>query len=218
MGARVKICGIANAGDAEAVAALTPDFMGYIFWPGSKRFVKPEAVRDWAKNLPPIPRVGVFVDASPDEVKRAVRIAGLFAVQLHGDEPIEKFSSSDFQIWKVVKIAPSNSQVPMIGKCDLGNFQSLEIPPVADAIMLDTFNPVSPGGTGETGDWNVAREFVAAAKKPVLLAGGLTPENVAEAIRIVKPWGVDVSSGVEQRPGKKDLAKVARFIELSRMA
>lgn len=224
MGNRVKICGNANAQDARIVAALAPDFMGYIFWPGSKRFVTPEDVRDWARDLPPIPRVGVFVDATPDDVKRAVEVAGLFAAQLHGDEDASLFAGVARQIWKVIKIAPA---VPETGSLRGGSFQRLESGELVsgvvaggfvDAVLLDTAKKDAPGGTGEINDWNVARDFVAASKTPVLLAGGLTAVNVADSIRAVRPWGVDVSSGVESAPAKKDPVKVAAFIAAARGA
>ncbi len=217
MDTRVKICGVANAADAEAVAALKPDFMGFIFWTGSKRFVKPEDVREWISKIPAtIKKVGVFVDASPDEVKRIVETAHLDIAQLHGAEDSEKYRGVASLIWHVVKIAPGHPQVPTIGKNAGANFQSLENTASVDALLIDTYNPTSPGGTGEMGDWDVARRFVAASPKPVLLAGGLTAGNVAAAIRLVKPWGVDVSSGVEERPAKKDLQKVKDFIHAAR--
>lgn len=224
MDTRVKICGVANAADAEAVAALKPDFMGFIFWPGSKRFVTPADVREWISKIPAsVKKVGVFVDATPDEVKRIVDAARLDIAQLHGAEDSEKYRGVASSIWHVVKIPPGpfeisnlKSQIPTIGKNAGANFQTLEETASVDALLIDTYNPTSPGGTGETGDWVAARKFVEASPKPVLLAGGLTAENVAEAIRIVRPWGVDVSSGVEERPAKKDLQKVKDFIHAAR--
>lgn len=214
MGTRVKICGNASEDDAREVAALAPDYMGYIFWPGSKRFVKPEAVGAWAKNLPPIPRVGVFVNATPDEVKRAVELAGLSAVQLHGGEDPDHYSGFAKQLWQVIKLRAA--ELPEIGKVGDEQFQPQEVLPCVDVLLLDTHTAAAPGGTGLTGDWNTARHFVATCKKHVFLAGGLTAENVSDAIRRVQPWGVDVSSGVESSPGKKDLAKVAAFIAAAR--
>lgn len=212
---RVKICGNATEADARLVAELAPDFMGYIFWSGSKRHVTPEAVRDWAKNLPPIPRVGVFVNATPDDVRHAVETAGLFAVQLHGEEDPANYAGLAQEVWKVVKIAPGQNVEVRNPKSESGIADSLIRHP-ADAYLLDTHIPNVPGGTGLAGDWNAARAFVAATPRPVLLAGGLTAENVREAIRAVGPWGVDVSSGVESAPAKKDLAKVAAFIAAAR--
>lgn len=216
MGTQIKICGVANAADAEAVAALKPDFMGFIFWPGSKRCVKPEDVGAWAKHLPPVPRVGVFVDATPDEVRRAVEGGGLSVVQLHGREVAESFRGLAQRLWQVMRIRPVDSAAPSSDEEGRTGFRVPEAPAFVDALMLDTYSPTSPGGTGVTGDWDLARRFVAASEKPVLLAGGLTPRNVAEAIRVVRPWGVDVSSGVEERPGKKDLSKVKDFIHAAR--
>ena len=199
----VKICGIASLEDAKAVALLRPDAMGFIMWPGSKRYAKPGDVAEWVRHLPKnILKVGVFVDASVAEVEEAVRTASLDIIQLHGSESVEAFRGLGAKIWKVIKL----------GFSEAANLLGSSV----DAFLIDTYSSESPGGTGQVGDWESAREWVRRSKVPVFLAGGLNPENVREAIRVVKPWGVDVSSGVEERPGKKDIAKVKAFIEQCR--
>jgi phosphoribosylanthranilate isomerase len=216
----VKICGLANAADVAAVAALRPDALGFVLWPKSKRAVRPEQVAEWTRDLPPGQlKVGVVVDESIEEVRRAVEVARLDVVQWHGFpevrgqrsevsrqaeadffQALEKSLSGVSKLWKVHRLDRENP------------------PPGAfvDALVLDSYSPAAPGGTGQTVDWTAARAFVAASRAKVILAGGLTPENIAEGIRAVRPWGVDVSSGVEAQPGRKDLTAVKRFIETCR--
>lgn len=201
----VKICGIARASDAAAVAAQKPDFMGFILWPGSKRHVTAETLGAWSRDLPTdIPRVGVFVDATVDEVRRSVEVARLQVVQLHGAENPSAFRGLGAKVWKVVRtgegIAPPHADASV------------------DALLVDTYSPTAPGGTGVVGDWSAAADLVRSVRTPVVLAGGLTPDNVGAAVRAVRPWAVDVSSGVEQSPGVKDLSKVREFIERCRRA
>lgn len=199
----VKICGNASLSDARAVAACKPDAMGFILWPGSKRYVAADALANWIPELPDgILLVGVFVDATPAEVDRAMRLAGLDIAQLHGKERPEDFVRLGRRMWKSVRVPDQDPE-------KAGAW------PV-DALLVDTYSADSPGGTGVVGDWPAAASFVTAVQKPVLLAGGLTPLNVAEAIRVVQPWGVDVSSGVEMEPGRKDLRKVRDFIAACR--
>lgn len=199
----IKICGNASLSDARAVAACKPDAMGFILWPGSKRYVAADAVANWIPELPSgILMVGVFVDAMPAEVDRAMRLAGLDIAQLHGAEKPEDYAHLGRRLWKVAR-------VPGQDPAAAGGW------PV-DALLVDSYSDASPGGTGTVGDWPAAATFVTAVNKPVLLAGGLTPLNVAEAIQAVRPWGVDVSSGVEMEPGRKDLRKVREFIAACR--
>jgi len=199
----VKICGNADRQDVEAVARLAPDAMGFILWPGSRRYVPPEQLKEWLPSLPATIRtVGVFVDATPEEVDRVMRLTGLQIAQLHGREDARDYAGRPWPCWKVARVPPED---PVAA----GRW------PV-DAILVDSYSPDAPGGTGRVGDWKAAAAFVPAVGKKVLLAGGLTPDNVRDAVRAVCPWGVDVSSGVETQPGRKDLAKVKRFIELCR--
>jgi phosphoribosylanthranilate isomerase len=203
MGLFVKICGLARAQDVQAVARLAPDALGFVFWPGSKRAVRAEEVREWVRDVPSaLLKVGVFVDAAPDEVRRVVETAGLDVAQLHGAEEPEAFADIPFRLWRAVSLRPGVD--PHLD----GWF--------VDAFLVDSYSPQSPGGTGQVGDWAAAREFVQQMPQRVLLAGGLTPDNVQAAVRAVRPWGVDVSSGVEARPREKDLDKVKAFIERCR--
>ena len=199
----VKICGLCTPEDVEAVAELKPDAMGFVFWQKSRRAVRAEDVADWTKGLPSsIQKVGVFVDSPLAEVARAIKRAGLAVVQLHGHEPPEICELMPVKVWKALSIERKLSDPP----------ESYHV----DAFVLDSYSAESPGGTGIVGDWDRSREFVKTCETPVLLAGGLTPENVRDAVRKVKPWGVDVSSGVELRPGKKDIEKVRVFIKQCR--
>ena len=203
MGLFVKICGIACAVDAAAVAALRPDALGFVFWAGSKRRVSASEVGAWVADLPTdILKVGVFVDATPDEVRRVVEAARLDVAQLHGSERPADFSGLPFRLWRALSLRSPVEPVPMGWS--------------VDAFLIDTYSAASPGGTGQVGDWAASRSFVQRSTKPVLLAGGLHPGNVREAVRQVAPWGVDVSSGVELAPGRKDLDRVREFIEQCR--
>ena len=208
----VKICGLANAADVAAVAALRPDALGFVLWPKSPRAVRPEQIAEWTAELPPgVLKVGVFVDADPYSIRRAVKIAKLDVVQWHGFPKIGKAYLSLFQtlekeltgvakVWTVVRLDREPA------------------PAFVDAVVLDSYSPATPGGTGQQVDLAAAREFLLSSAKPVVLAGGLRPENVAEAIRVVRPWGVDVNSGVESEPGRKNLEAVKLFIESARAA
>ncbi len=204
MGIFVKICGCASGRDVEAIAALKPDALGFILWPGSKRYVNPQQIAEWTASVPTdIARVGVFVDAAPDQIRQAVEVAGLDVVQLHGGEQRDDIHRlQPVRCWKVVHL---NRSIPD----DLADYE-------VEALLIDYHGESQPGGTGETVDWQAAHSFVAAADRKVVLAGGLNRDNVQQAIRQVHPWGVDVSSGVEHSPGIKDIEKVKDFIEQCR--
>jgi len=197
MPVRVKICGITRTDDALLAARLGADALGFNFWPGSKRHVTPPEAREIVRRLPPlVTAVGVFVNPTRDEVLRAVDIARISVVQLHGDEPPELCASLPVPVWKVIRVT---------GRSALAALASYEV----QGFLLDAPAP-GYGGGGATFDWALAAEV--AAELPVLLAGGLTPENVAEAVRTVRPWGVDVASGVESAAGLKDPEKLRRFL------
>jgi phosphoribosylanthranilate isomerase len=199
----VKICGLCTPEDVEAVAELKPNAMGFVFWRKSRRAVKPEDVAEWVQSMPlSIRKVGVFVDSPLAEVARAIKLAGLDVVQLHGHEPPEVCEILPIEVWKGFNLERGAPDLPDAYR--------------VDAFLLDSYSAESPGGTGQVGDWDKAREFVKSCDTPVIFAGGLTPENVREAIRKVKPWGVDVCSGVELRPGRKDIEKVREFIQQCR--
>jgi phosphoribosylanthranilate isomerase len=199
---RVKICGVRTVTDALLAARAGADAVGVNFWPRSKRCVDVETARAIALALPPLVTiVGVFVNQPGDEVRRIAARARLGAVQLHGDEPPQACLGFDVPVWKALRLA---SPLPLAWLDEWEGVQGF----VVDAPVLSASGGY--GGTGQTCDWDVARE--AAARAPVLLAGGLGPENVADAIRAVRPWGVDVASGVESAPGVKDPEKVAAFV------
>jgi len=194
---RVKICGVTRLEDALAAARLGADALGFNFWPRSKRFIAPDAAGAIVRQLPPgIATFGVFVDPTHDEVLRAVATSGVGAVQLHGDEPPALCASLPIPVVKAIRVGGPN---------DLAQLASYEV----RAFLLDT-RSAGYGGSGLRFDWSLATEV--ARELPILLAGGLTPENVAEAVRTVRPLAVDVASGVEAEPGVKDAIRMELFI------
>ena len=193
----VKICGITNLADAEAAANAGAAFVGFVLWPGSPRHISLEAVEGIIAKLPKsVLPVGVFVDPTAADIDAAAR-AGIQLAQIHG-------TSTDWS-------RSVQSDVMIVRAVHLGERDG-EIEPhwPAGKILLDAHDPVKHGGTGRTIDWARARKI--ADTRQVFLAGGLTPFNVAQAVREVKPFAVDVSSGVETSPGVKDHAKVRAFI------
>lgn len=196
MRTRVKICGITRLDDALACVEAGVDAVGFNFWPGSKRHVPLARAVDIATRLPAgVLRVGVFVRAAPDEVRAAVRAAGLTAVQLHGDEDPADYADVGAPLWQVLRIESALPESVSPGAAEL----------LLDA-RVDGF-----GGGGRSFDWSVAR----GARRfglPFWLAGGLSPDNVGEAVRRASPVGVDVASGVESAPGVKDPARVRAFV------
>lgn len=205
MGCFIKICGLTSEADVDAVVALKPDALGFVFWPQSKRAVQPRDVAVWTRDIPAtIRRVGVFVDALPEDILRTMELANIEIAQLHGSEQHSDFVNFPHPLWRAVRIPPGGLAIPPAGWS-------------VAAYLVDTYSSQAPGGTGQVGDWEAARHFAQRSTKPVLLAGGLTPDNVREALAVVNPWGVDVSSGVERLPGRKDMEKVKRFIEQCRV-
>jgi phosphoribosylanthranilate isomerase len=203
MSTRVKICGITNPADAQAVVTAGADALGYIFYEKSPRFIELEQAAKISKNLPPfIMRVGVFVNAPEELITRAIADCGLTMLQFHGDEPPEFCTQFGLMNMKAFRVHGRDT-LEQIPKYD------------TDAYLLDAYSSTTLGGTGEKFNWDLAVEAQKFGK-PIFLAGGLTPENVAEAITKVHPFGVDVSSGVERAPGKKDHAKVKAFIDAVR--
>jgi phosphoribosylanthranilate isomerase len=201
----VKICGITCAEDARAAVEAGADALGFVFWPASPRFVTPTAAAAIAAELPPlVTRVGVFVDASRDELRRAADEVGLDVLQLHGEEPPGAFASLPRRALKALRVGPAfrvEDAVAFAG--------------AAAGVLVDTYRDGEPGGTGASFDWR--RVAGLSERVPfLLLAGGLHPGNVAEAIQSVGPHGVDVSSGVESRPGRKDAGKLRAFVEAAR--
>lgn len=195
----VKICGITNATDALAAADAGANALGFMFYEPSPRHITIEAAAAIIRELPPfIVKTGVFVNPSEDLVMRAIGECGLNLLQFHGEEPPEFCTQFGLMSMKAFRVRDAES------------LKSL--PAYAtDAWLLDAYTAGKRGGTGETFNWDLALE----AKKlgrPIFLAGGLTPENVSDAVRKVSPYGVDVSSGVEAAPGKKDPDKLRKFI------
>ena len=205
METRIKICGITNLTDALAAVEAGADVLGLNFYEKSPRHVSVKTAAEISRQLPPfVMRAGVFVNPSADLVLRAIGDCGLSLLQFHGDEPPEFCTQFGLMSLKAFRIrdAKSLNQLP--------KFQT-------DAWLLDAFSPEARGGTGEKFNWDLAIEAQKLGK-PIFLAGSLTPENVADAVRKVRPFGVDVASGVERSPGKKDHAKIRAFIAAVRKA
>jgi len=199
----VKICGITNVEDALAATHAGADALGFIFHQQSPRYVPIEKAAVVIRDLPaPIVKVGVFVDAEEDVVYSAIRECGLNLLQFHGSESPEYCVQFGLMSMKAFQVRDAQSL------SRLTDFKT-------DAWLLDAYSPVKPGGTGQTFNWDLAIE-ARKLGRPIFLAGGLTPENVAEAVRHVEPYAVDVSSGVEASPGKKDHGKVKAFIEAAK--
>jgi len=203
---RVKICGITNVADALCAAEAGADFLGFIFYPPSSRCVTPriacqiiETVR--ASSHPDVFFVGVFVDEEADAVRRILNLCGLNYAQLHGSESPEIVSAlmgNGVSVIKAFRVRAGSI---------LSDMERYD----AAGYLLDTYVTGQPGGTGQIFDWDLAVQ--AKRHGPILLAGGLTPENVADAVRTVRPWGVDTASGVEAEPGRKDHTRVRSFVK-----
>jgi phosphoribosylanthranilate isomerase len=201
----VKICGITNREDAMTAVRAGADAIGFIFYARSSRCVSPDRVREINLRLPGKPcRVGVFVGQEAEEVKRIFRFCKLDLIQLHGKE------SPDY--CGLFSSAVLIKAVSLRGEADL---DSLSRYPVR-AILLDAYDPVQPGGTGKTCDWNLAMR--AGEKHRIILAGGLNAGNILSALEAVSPSAVDVGSGVEARPGKKDPKKVKELVDAVKRA
>src|SRR5512137_921770 len=203
MPVKVKICGITNLPDGLAAAEAGADALGFVFYDQSPRHISVEAASGLIRQLPAfLMKVGVFVNAPEDLVVRASRECGLNLLQFHGDERPEYCLQFGLMSMKAFRIR------------DAASLQALRNYPT-DAWLLDAYSPGKPGGTGETFNWDLALE-ARNWGRPIFLAGGLTSKNVAEAVQRAQPYGVDVSSGVEAAPGKKDHAKVRAFIQAAK--
>jgi phosphoribosylanthranilate isomerase len=203
----VKVCGITRAEDARLVVEAGADAIGFVFWSQSPRCVGASLAREIGESLAPhVVRVGVFVDAAPAEMARLAEEARLDLLQLHGGEPADSLQTLPRPTWKAVRVGPGF--VPA---------DALRYEGKAAGLLLDSRSRAAPGGTGRTFDWSLA-----AAVRPrasfLVLAGGLDSRNVAAAIRAVRPDGIDVSSGVESEPGRKDPEKVRAFLRAAREA
>ena len=201
----VKICGITRREDAATAVAAGADAVGFVAWPQSRRHVSPEQAARIMVGLPSgIRRVGVFVDPTVAEIAAYLEV-GIDVIQLHGGESA-KFARDLFaraEVWKA--ICPK-------GIADVAAFGDYP----AARFLIDAAHPTAPGGTGQTADWDLARHAIGLLPAPVLLAGGLSVENLAAAVTAVRPWGVDVSSGVEDAAGIKSPAKIHAFLSTAR--
>lgn len=198
----VKICGITTAEDARLAVDAGADALGFVFWPKSPRFVTPEVAATIAARVPLfVARVGVFVGASRAELTRTAEVAGLDVLQLHGEEPAEALTARPRRVLRALRVGPGFRTDDALAHARAGA-----------GLLLDTHRPETPGGTGVAFDWTLAQGL--RDRVPFLvLAGGLRPDNVAEAMAIVRPHAVDVSSGVESSPGRKDESKLRAFVE-----
>ena len=199
----IKVCGITRLTDALHAVQHGATALGFVFWPHSPRYVALDRAREIIAELPSgTTTVGVFVNEPVDAIRAVVARTGINAVQLHGDEPPAYAAALGWPVFRALTVADAAA--------------AHDAWPEETAFLLDTIDPVRRGGTGETVDWS--RAAAIARTRRVVLAGGLTPLNVADAIGAVRPFGVDVSSGVEKSPGVKNCDKVARFLENARHA
>jgi phosphoribosylanthranilate isomerase len=204
---KVKICGITNAEDATVAVEAGADALGFVFYRKSPRYIDPTLARQIVMGLPPlvIP-VGVFVDEEQQMVQNIMDDCGLAVAQLHGNESAIYCKELGRTVWKALRVKDRSTFLALAefrGRAGVRGF------------VLDAYSDQAYGGTGQVIDWQLASEVAKAAN--ILLAGGLTPDNVEKAIEAVRPYGVDVSSGVESAPGKKDHEKVRAFIRAAKV-
>lgn len=203
MSVKVKICGITSVADGVAAAEAGADMIGLMFYERSPRHITLATAAEISRALSPfIVKVGVFVNPDEDTVMRAIGDCGVSLLQFHGEEPPEFCTQFGAMSMKAFRVRDAGSLLA------LPNYST-------DAYLLDAYSPDAHGGTGAKFNWDLAIEAKQHGK-PIFLAGGLTPENVGEAVRKVQPFGVDVSSGVESAPGQKDHAKLRAFIQAIR--
>jgi phosphoribosylanthranilate isomerase len=204
---KVKICGITNPLDAQSAVEAGADALGFLCYRQSPRYVGPDTIRRIVADLPPfILAVGVFVDEEPKVIRDVMDACGLAIAQLHGDESAAYCEALGRPVLRAIRLRDRDSLLQLAeyrGRAAVRGF------------VVDAYAKESYGGTGQVVDWNLAAE--AARAVPLLLAGGLTPKNVSEAIRKVRPYGVDVSSGVEISPGKKDHEKLRAFVRAAKL-
>jgi phosphoribosylanthranilate isomerase len=208
---KIKICGITNIEDARVAIEAGADMLGFNFYAKSPRYITPEKVGEIAAEIrssghKPL-LVGVFVNSPLEEVRSILEIASIDLAQLHGDEPVNVVEQLHGRGFKALR--PTSEDEALTQAEWFAPFG-----PNAPVLLVDAYRKDQYGGTGHAADWSIATKL--AQRYPILLAGGLTPENVAEAVRQVRPWGVDVASGVEVSPGKKDAAKMRLFVERCR--
>ena len=200
----IKICGITNLADARYASGSGADYLGFIQHPGSPRYVEPLLARDiigWIHGAEP---VGVFVNTPPDEVNRMCAETGFMWAQLHGNETPADCQAVEVPVIKAVRVFPGTTASEL--ELALAAYAD-----VVDRFLFDTGSTEAEGGTGSTFDWSILGDVD--IPKPWFLAGGLTPDNVADAIALLQPFGVDIASGVEESPRRKDFESIDRFVE-----
>ncbi len=206
MSVRIKICGVCRSEDVDTCVAAQVDAIGFNCWPSSPRYLRANDAAQLVSKLPAsILPVGVFVKAPPEQVAETVRIAGFRAIQLHGDEDPMWYGHLPVEIIQVIRIK------------DRDGLPKRPAPPCVQRVLLDT-HVEQFGGAGRTFDWGLVSLAKNRLRRDVLIGGGLTPDNVREAIRASRPWGVDVASGVEALPRAKDPQKIKAFVAAVRSA
>jgi phosphoribosylanthranilate isomerase len=197
----VKICGITRVDDAHQAIGCGANALGFVFWPRSPRFIDPFRARAIVKTLPPfVTVVGVFVDQSPAEINGIAALVPLHAVQLHGSEAPPTANAIRVTVLKALSGPDADA--------------SADHWETRVTLLVDAHDPERRGGTGRKADWSTAARI--AARRPIILAGGLTPDNVAAAIGAVQPFGIDLSSGVESAPGIKDPVRLRALFDVVR--
>jgi len=205
MRTRVKICGITCLEDAHAAIRAGADALGFVFYAPSKRYIEPDRAAEIIRQLPPfVTSVGLFVNAESTLLESVLKQVPLDLLQFHGDETNDDCVRVGRPFIKALRVRPGLDLV-----------EAFEAFPDARGILLDAYRPGVPGGTGEVFDWDLIPALIA---ERITLAGGLEPDNVGRAIATVRPYAVDVSGGVEARPGIKDHDKVAAFVQAARAA
>ena len=208
---KIKICGLTTLDDAQIAAEAGADMLGFVFYPKSPRYISPTNCSSLVERLFargfPIVTVGVFVNVSVGSVREILDSCGLHLAQLHGDETPNELKALNSRAFKAIRPRTADEAREAIKR-----YAGVGVS--APALLLDAYEIGHYGGTGSCADWNIAEELARAT--PLMLAGGLTPENVTKAMARVQPWGVDVSSGVECSPGKKDWQKVDAFVRAVR--
>ncbi len=219
---KVKICGNTNLEDALLAAEAGADFLGFIFYPPGKRSITPEVAQTITLRLRQLDNcpvlVGVFVNESPERMVEILESCQLDLAQLHGDEPPwlvgderSPLYGRAYKALRPTSLVEAETDAEWFTRPELPNYPITQLP----SLLIDAYHPTLRGGTGQTADWTICAHL--ARQVPgLMLAGGLTPDNVAEAVRVVRPYAVDVASGVEATPGQKDPALVRAFIANAR--
>ncbi len=208
---KVKICGLTTVEDARIALEAGADLLGFNFYPPSPRAISPETctsiIDELRKEGFQAQMVGVFVNETPERIREILDFCGLDLAQLSGDETPKALEVLQGRAFKAIRPLDLSDAVRQA--------LSYAQPKLSPALLVDTHSPQQYGGTGQAGDWGVAS--LLSGRWPILLAGGLTPQNVADAVRQANPWGVDVASGVESRPGRKDPQKIVEFIKAANL-